>query len=246
MWRHACRAGDVAGFSPAHEQRVGDQRPMTAPWHRFGAHQRESVASGQFEQFVDCSAKLRRLHVIGVAAKRQIPPAGVGRVWRRAAQPAQRRAMHVGNPRRTQRLRQILTIELRIVSGPRHRPHINDSCDSMRPQKTDKLGDGTRGMADREYAGCGRYRANSALSLGFRRTDSGFRGSASTRRPGAFRRRSNRCTHDRASTRVALAGNRPARLRAENGPGSAMSCRAAATCSHTFHSSTPRTRPAFR
>ena len=39
---------------------------------------------------------------------------------------------------------------------------------------------------------------------------------------------------------------RPLRFSALNGPGSAINRRAVSTCSHTFHSNTPRTRPSFK
>ena len=42
-----------------------------------------------------------------------------------------------------------------------------------------------------------------------------------------------------------LAGNFPSRSLIVNGPGSAINWRAASTCSHTFHSNTPRTRLSF-
>ena len=45
---------------------------------------------------------------------------------------------------------------------------------------------------------------------------------------------------------AAFTGRHPLRFSALNGPGSTMSRRAASTCSQTFHSTTPRTRPAFK
>lgn len=218
MGQNAGRAGNVGRFGSAHEQCIGNQGPMTAPGHGLRAHQRQPVVSGQFEQFVDRSAKFLGLHVIGVTAKRQIPPAGIRRVGRGPAQPPKRRMMHVGDPRRTQRSREILAIELRIVSGPRHSSHIDDPCDAVRAQQPDKLGDGTRGVADREYAGRRSFRASCGPGLGHGCTESGSCGSESARRPGALLRRSDRCTHDREFTRAALTANRSARLRAGNGP----------------------------
>ena len=49
--------------------------------------------------------------------------------------------------------------------------------------------------------------------------------------------------HDPGLELEVLAGNRPLRSFAVNGPGWAINWRAASTCSHTFHNNTPRTRP---
>ncbi len=65
-------------------------------------------------------------------------------------------------------------------------------------------------------------------------------GRSSTSRPNSA------CASGRRTERQASRGSRFLTLSASNGPGDAMSSRAASTCPQTFHSSTPRTRPLSR
>ena len=68
---------NVLGANSANGQGVADQRAMTAPRQRFRAHQCDPVVFRELNQFFDLFLKFRRLHVIGVASKRCIPPTGV-------------------------------------------------------------------------------------------------------------------------------------------------------------------------
>src|SRR5947207_8681060 len=58
------------------------------------------------------------------------------------------------------------------------------------------------------------------------------------------------CVRAHKNSRVSYvplhAGSLPFKFSALKGPGAAINFRAASTCSHTFHSNTPRTRPCFR
>src|SRR6185369_17116325 len=61
------------------DQRIGDQRAMTAPRDGFGTHQRDALAFGQFDDLGEMLVECRCLHVVGVAAKRWIAPRRIGR-----------------------------------------------------------------------------------------------------------------------------------------------------------------------
>ena len=68
---------------------------MTAPRHRFGAHQCDPVLLRELNQFFDLFLKFRRLHVIGIASKRCISPTGVSRIMFGMTQTAETRHVNV-------------------------------------------------------------------------------------------------------------------------------------------------------
>ena len=74
-WTH-----DVLRADSMNQQGIGDERTMTAPGHRFSAHQGDPVLIRQLDQFFEALIKFRRLHVIRVTSKGGISPAHVGRI----------------------------------------------------------------------------------------------------------------------------------------------------------------------
>jgi hypothetical protein len=82
-WIHA-----VLGADSTNQQGIGDERAMTAPKHRFGAHQYDSLLVRQLDQFVDALLKFRRLHVIRITSKGSIAPAQVELIAPSMTQPA--------------------------------------------------------------------------------------------------------------------------------------------------------------
>ena len=61
----------------ANEQGVRNQQPVALPPKRLGAHHRNAPIAAEIEQSIDRLGELRSLHVVGVAAKRLIPPCAV-------------------------------------------------------------------------------------------------------------------------------------------------------------------------
>ena len=84
----ANRTHDVLGANIANQQSIGDERAVTAPGHRFGAHQCDPVLFRQVDQFLHLSLKFRGLHVIRIASKGGIPPTHVERIAPRMTQSA--------------------------------------------------------------------------------------------------------------------------------------------------------------
>ena len=70
---------------------------MTAPGHRFSAHQ-YAVLVRQSDQFFETLIKFRRLHVICIATERGISPSHVDGIAFRAAQTAESRHVNVCEP----------------------------------------------------------------------------------------------------------------------------------------------------
>jgi hypothetical protein len=71
------RTGDLASGHAVRGQGVGDQRTVAAPRHGLGAHERDAVGPRQLEEAPEFGIEVRRLHVVGVAAEREVAPAGV-------------------------------------------------------------------------------------------------------------------------------------------------------------------------
>ena len=87
------RAANILGCDSADEQSVGDQGAMTAPRNRFGTHEGQPGVLCEFDQMVDGTLEFCGSHVVGVATKRGISPAGVDGVRARFPKTAQRGAM---------------------------------------------------------------------------------------------------------------------------------------------------------
>ena len=137
-------------WDAAHAERVRDQRAVAAPRHRFGTHDGGAALGRQLDQLLDGCPELRRLHVVGVAAKRCIAPARVGRIRPWPAQAAEIRHVQVGDPAARHRLLQGVAVELRIVARARHGAHIYQTLDAVRSQQRDELLGRPGGVPDGE------------------------------------------------------------------------------------------------
>lgn len=68
--RAATRRTDDVNYGHASDQeRVANQRAVTASRHRFGTHDRRWSIAGEANQFIDGSGELGCLHVVGLPAK---------------------------------------------------------------------------------------------------------------------------------------------------------------------------------
>ena len=86
---------DVLGADSTNQQGIGDERTMTTPRHRLGAHQGDLLPVRQLDQFVQALLKFRRLHVIRITPKGSIAPPRVERIALRMTQPAKSRQVNV-------------------------------------------------------------------------------------------------------------------------------------------------------
>ena len=77
------------------QQGICDERTMTAPRHRFSAHQDDSVLVHQVDHFFEALRKLGRLHIIRITSKGSIPPAHVVRIALRMTKAAKSRHVNV-------------------------------------------------------------------------------------------------------------------------------------------------------
>jgi len=144
-------AHDVLRANSAHKQGVSDERAMAAPGHRFSAHQGDLTLLSRLDRRFDALRKLLRLHVIRIAAKGGISPASVGRIAPGMAKAAKTWHVDIFQAELHDRSSQRILIELRIVSGTRHRAHIHDASCPVYPEQMDEFIDRARGMTDRQY-----------------------------------------------------------------------------------------------
>ncbi len=86
---------NVSNLPTAHHEGIGNQGPMASPGHRFCAHDRRVTWSAFSHQLVQGVPELVCLHVIGVAAKTFIAPAGIERTLLGLTQSAELRRVDV-------------------------------------------------------------------------------------------------------------------------------------------------------
>ena len=56
---------------------IGDERAMTAPGHRLGAHQSDPTLCGPCTQLAEPALESFRQHVVGESSEARVPPAAV-------------------------------------------------------------------------------------------------------------------------------------------------------------------------
>jgi len=89
-WTH-----DVLGADSTNQQGIGNERTMTAPRHRFSAHQGDRLLVRPMDQFFQALLKFRRLHIIRITSKGSIVPAQVDRSAPSMTQPTESRQVNV-------------------------------------------------------------------------------------------------------------------------------------------------------
>src|SRR2546423_13430613 len=99
---------------------------MTAPGHSLGAHDSHAMRSRGRKKPLQALPKRIGLHMIGVAAKARVSPAGVRRIGSRPPQPAQFGEMLVSDMFGCETDRQRIAVELSGSARTRHRAGIGD------------------------------------------------------------------------------------------------------------------------
>ena len=143
-WTH-----DVLRADSMNQQGICDQRAMTAPGHCFGAHQCDPVLVRPLDQFFETLLKFGGLHVIRITSKGGISPACVERIGLSMTQPAESRHVNVSQAASLQRAWQRILVELWVVPGAGHRPHIDDARYTMCLKEADEFLDRVGGMPNR-------------------------------------------------------------------------------------------------
>lgn len=108
---------------------------MTAPGHRLRTHQDDSLVLRQGNDPIETRSEQRRLHVIGIATKARVAPAGVVGLSPRFPQSAKSRDVPVVNSSAVQGRRKSGPVELRIVARSGESSDVDDALDSVSPQQ---------------------------------------------------------------------------------------------------------------
>ena len=131
-------------------KRVRHKRSVTAPGHRFSAHQDAGLSFGKLNRTRERGFEFARLHVIREAAKTCVVPADIFGIGFRAAQPTKRLKVYVSDSVGSQRRPQSFAVILGVVARTRYGADVDYAVNPMRSQQLDQLAERTRRMADGE------------------------------------------------------------------------------------------------
>ena len=125
-------------------------------WHRQGTPSAHMIATGpvarERAELAQPLLELGRLHVVGVAPERGIPPGCVllGPLPR-APQPAERRQVDVADPGPRERACERRALELRVRARARDGADVGERHDRRGGEQLEELLDRARGVSDREH-----------------------------------------------------------------------------------------------
>ena len=141
---------DVLDLDSAGCQGVGDQRPMTAPGDRFGAHDHGSTGGSDLDELAQVLGERGSLHVIRVAAKAGILPAGIEGILASVPESSESGQVDVPDVVLFERRGELILAEMRMASRLRNRADVDELTNAVGVQHFEKLLDGQRGVADGE------------------------------------------------------------------------------------------------
>src|SRR6267378_3363616 len=133
-----------------HAERIGHQRTVASPRHRFGAHDPNAPSAAHANERRERVLKLLGLHIIAKAAKTFVSPAGVRRILARVPQTAQCFEMHIFEMMRFEALGQRGLVELRIMTRARDRTDVDETLDAIDLQHRHKRLDWQCGVPECE------------------------------------------------------------------------------------------------
>jgi hypothetical protein len=111
--------------------------------------------------------ELAGTHVVGEAAKPFVSQAGIRRVLQRFATASERGAMLVINASFGEGGHQGIAVELRVTSGAREAPHINDALDAGRAKRIQEHVERDVGVTDGPDCGHGYRLAPAKMNRAF-------------------------------------------------------------------------------
>ncbi len=139
-------AEDIGHEDAAGEEGIRDEGTMAAPGDGLGAQDRGSFPLRQFDEPRETFLEIRRLHVIGEAAKRGIAPSHIGGIAAGRAQAAELGQMDVAYFDSAQPFAQGEAVELRIMPGAGNAADVDDALDAVGAQKGEEVLPGAGGM----------------------------------------------------------------------------------------------------
>ncbi len=116
MRPRANAAGNLVRLDASRQQRVRNQCPVATPRHRLGAHQDDALPLRQVDTRLQAVLECCGLHVVGIATEAGVAPGRVDGIRPRTAQTTQSRHVPIVDVPAVKRWRQLVAIELGIVS----------------------------------------------------------------------------------------------------------------------------------
>ena len=126
---------DVEDVPAIDGERIGDQGPVTAPGHRFGAHDGGVLTMSAFFKLGQARAKGRGRHIVSVPTKGGVAPAGVRRILPRMAQATERFQMKVADASALEGAGKLITAKLGMRPRPGNRAHVYQELDRVYAQE---------------------------------------------------------------------------------------------------------------
>jgi hypothetical protein len=129
---------------------VSDQKPVTAPRNRLGAHDHSGLEARERQKIFERFLELPRLHIVGVGPETRVPPLSVARVAPAAPPATERRKVSVSQPGIDQRPLERRLREMRVSRRCGEGAHIEQMRRAFPCQQSEKLLERSSRMTDRE------------------------------------------------------------------------------------------------
>lgn len=138
------RSGSVlshdVGDAPASDgERISDQRTVTAPGQRFGAHDHSFLIVSTLLKLGQAGEKGRRRHIVGVPTKGGVAPADVRRIFRRMAQATKSFQVEIVYASILECIGKLINAKLGMRERPGNCAHVYQELDRVHPQQLYKF-----------------------------------------------------------------------------------------------------------
>lgn len=141
---------DVLDFDSTRGEGVGDQRPVTSPRDRFGAHDHGGTGGGDLDELAEVLGERGSLHVIRITAKAGVLPAGIEGILAGVPESSESGKVSIPDSALFQRRGELILAEMRMASRFRNRSNVYQLSNAVRGQHFEKFLDGQCGVADGE------------------------------------------------------------------------------------------------
>ena len=129
---------------------VRNQKPVTTPRNRFGAHDYSRLEPRECQKVFERLLELTRLHVIGIGPKARVPPLSVVRIAPPPPPAAERWQVSVPQAGIDQRPLEARLREVGVSRRCGKGANIDEMCRAFSCKQSEKLFERSGGMPDRE------------------------------------------------------------------------------------------------
>jgi hypothetical protein len=130
---------NVQNLTAAEQERIRQERTMTAPPEGLGTHDGRRDRSAKHQQILERTIELRRQHVIGIASEAGIFPGAVWRIRPWAPQPSKTGKCLILDPLLPEQRRKRVTGKVWMPTRSGYRANIGKLPNAMRRQERQKF-----------------------------------------------------------------------------------------------------------